>query len=112
MIPQFICFAILSGGAAGVEESPSEDHNMQTIMLDGSMYDDSKGVHLALKQMLGLPAYYGLNADALNDCLGEMTESVNLWIFDPGKDEAAVAISRVAAVIRDNGGEVKELQAL
>ena len=82
---------------------------MQTIMLDGSMYTNPKDVHLALKRMLHLPAYYGLNADALNDCLGDKTETVNLWILNPGKYETATAIQRIAAVIRDNGGIVKEL---
>ena len=82
---------------------------MHTIMLDGSLYADPKNVHLALKRILHLPAYYGLNADALNDCIGDKTETVNLWILNPGEDETAVAIHRIAAVIRDNGGSVKEL---
>ena len=82
---------------------------MQTIMLDGVRYTVPKDVHLALKRMLNLPAYYGLNADALNDCLGDRTETVNLWILNPGDDETANAIRRIAAVIRDNGGIVKEL---
>ena len=42
---------------------------MQTIMIDGSRYDSPRELHLALKQMLSLPSYYGMNADALNDCL-------------------------------------------
>ena len=39
---------------------------MQTIMLDGSLYPTARDLHLALKQMLSLPDYYGMNADALN----------------------------------------------
>ena len=78
---------------------------MQTIMIDGSMYPTPREMHLALKKMLRLPEYYGLNADALNDCLGEKTEKVSLWILG----ETAEAVSRVSMVIRDNGGEVKEL---
>ena len=82
---------------------------MQTIMIDGSMYQTPREMHLALQQMLRLPEYYGLNADALNDCLGEKTEKVRLWILNPGSGETAEAVSRVSMVIRDNGGEVKEL---
>ena len=82
---------------------------MQTIMIDGSLYTTSREVHLALKKMLSLPDYYGLNADALNDCLGEMTERVDLWILDPGSEEVASAVSLISEVIRDNGGSVKEL---
>ena len=89
--------------------SAPEVQNMQTIMIDGSMYASSQEMHLALKKMLSLPDYYGLNADALNDCLGEKTERVNLWILNPGADEVAVSLSRVARVIEDNGGTVKEL---
>ena len=82
---------------------------MRTIMIDGSLYTTSRELHLALKKMLSLPDYYGLNADALNDCLGEKTETVNLWILHPGEGETAEAITRVSRVIRDNGGTVKEL---
>ena len=82
---------------------------MQTIMLDGSIYANEREMHLALKSMLSLPEYYGLNADALNDCLAEKKEPVNLWIFDRGFGEVSVAVSRVSSVILDNGGTVKEL---
>ena len=82
---------------------------MQTIMIDGSRYTTAREMHLALKKMLSLPEYYGLNADALNDCLGEKSEKVSLWILDPGKDEVAAAVRTVSEVIRDNGGAVKEL---
>ena len=82
---------------------------MHTIMIDGSVYDTPRDMHLALKRMLSLPDYYGLNADALNDCLGDMTESVNLWILDSGKGDVASSLSAVSRVIRDNGGTVKEL---
>lgn len=82
---------------------------MKTIMLDGSRYSTAKELHLALKRMLSLPDYYGLNADALNDCLSEYSEKVNLWIADPGSGETAEALRIVCIVIKDNGGEVKEL---
>lgn len=82
---------------------------MQTIWLDGSLYASRRDLHLALKRLLSLPDYYGLNADALNDCLSERPETVNLWIADPGRDDVAAAIDAVCAVIGDNGGTVKEL---
>ena len=82
---------------------------MQTIMLDGSLYPTARDLHLALKQMLSLPDYYGMNADALKDCLSGRTEKVNLWIADPGIGETADALRIVRAVIEDNGGQIKEL---
>ena len=82
---------------------------MKTIMLDGSLYPTAKALHTALKRMLSLPDWYGMNADALNDCLSERSEKVNLWISDPGSGETAEALRVVRAVVEDNGGEVKEL---
>jgi len=82
---------------------------MKTIMLDGSGYASPRDLHLALKHMLSLPDYYGMNADALNDCLSDRAEKVNLWIADPGSGETAEALRAVCAVIEDNGGEIKQL---
>ncbi len=82
---------------------------MQTIMIDGTRYASSLELHLALKRMLSLPDYYGMNADALNDCLSERIFPVNLWIFDPGTGEVAAALKTISMVISDNGGTVKEL---
>lgn len=82
---------------------------MQTIMLDGSCYASARDLHLALKRLLSLPDYYGLNADALNDCLSERRSPVNLWIAAPGEGEVADALKLVCTVVADNGGIVKEL---
>lgn len=82
---------------------------MQTIMIDGSRYMTARELHLALKKMLSLPEWYGLNADALNDCLSERLSPVNLWILDSGTGEVAAALSVISAVISDNGGSVKEM---
>ena len=79
------------------------------IVLDGTRMTDRAALHAELKRAMALPDYYGGNLDALNDCLGEKTEKVSLWILDPGKDEVAAAVRTVSEVIRDNGGAVKEL---
>ena len=82
---------------------------MHTIMINGSSYSDPRELHHALKRMLGLPDWYGLNADALNDCLSERRSPVNLWILDSGTGDVAAALSLVRTVIAENGGTVKEL---
>ena len=82
---------------------------MQTIMIDGSRYSTPRELHLALKRMLSLPEWYGLNADALNDCLSERLSPVNLWILDSGTGDVAAALSVIRMVIADNGGNVKEM---
>ena len=82
---------------------------MQTIYLDASSYSTPRDLHAALKSMLSLPDYYGMNADALNDCISELPESVHLWIACPGEGDAAETLEKVRRVIEGNGGEVKEL---
>ncbi len=82
---------------------------MQTILLDASRYATPRDLHRALKSMLSLPDYYGMNADALHDCLSERKEPVRLWIASPGEGEVARSLSAVRAVVEDLGGAVKEI---
>ena len=51
---------------------------MRTVLLDGSRYSCPEEVYAALAAMLSLPSYFGMNADALNDCLGEFPVPVSL----------------------------------
>ena len=82
---------------------------MQTIYLDASSYSTPRDLHAALRSMLSLPDYYGMNADALNDCLSERREPVRLWIASRGNEDVARAVELVCTVVEDNGGTVKEL---
>lgn len=82
---------------------------MQTIYLDAASYSAPRDLHAALKAMLSLPDYYGMNADALNDCLSERREPVRLWIASRGEGEVARTVDLICAVVEDNGGSVKEL---
>ena len=82
---------------------------MQTIFLDASRYTTSRELHTALKQILSLPEYYGMNADALNDCLSERRDPVHLWIASSGEGEVARSVSAVRAVVENLGGTVKDL---
>ena len=79
---------------------------MHTIFLSGADYQTPRELHGALKRLLGLPDYYGHNADALYDCLSERRETVNLVVTGLGNEEVAGAIRKCAAVISDLGGSV------
>ena len=82
---------------------------MTTLFLDGSAYSSPRALHAAIRNMLSLPDYYGMNADALYDCLSERREPVNLWIASPGEGDVARSLSAVCAVVEDLGGTVRNL---
>ena len=82
---------------------------MQTVLIDASRYRTPLELHTALKAMLSLPEWYGMNADALYDCLSERREQVHLWIGSAGSDEVFRSLSAVCAVVKDLGGMVKEI---
>jgi len=82
---------------------------MTTLYIDASRYTAPRDLHAALKAMLHLPDYYGMNPDALHDCLAERRDPVHLWIASPGEGETALAVAAVSDVVRDLGGTVKEI---
>lgn len=82
---------------------------MQTLCLDASRYPTSRSLHAALKSLLSLPDYYGMNADALNDCLSERSEPIRLWIASRGEGEVAREVDIICQVVENTGGTVKEL---
>ena len=60
-----------------------------TLFLDGDLYATAQDLHLALKRMLALPDYYGMNGDALYDCLSERREPVSVYIATRGMMKSA-----------------------
>ena len=82
---------------------------MTTLYLDASRYAAPRELHAALKAMLSLPGWYGMNADALHDCLAERREPVHLWIASSGEGEVARSLAAVCAVVKDLDGSVKEI---
>lgn len=82
---------------------------MQTICLFGSDYRSSRDLHHALQLLLSLPSYYGMNADALNDCLSELSACPALWFRAEGAEpDVESALRLIARVFADNGAQVKE----
>ena len=82
---------------------------MHTLYLWGSDYAAPDDLHRALRRLLHLPPSYGMNADALYDCLTGRQEPVHLHIFDPGQGDTAKALRVCAAVFADAGGTVTGL---
>ena len=82
---------------------------MTTLLLDASRYHTPRELHAALRAMLSLPDWYGMNADALHDCLAERREPVHLWIASSGEGEVARSLAAVCAAVEDLGGSVKKI---
>jgi len=82
---------------------------MNTICLFGSDYASREEVHQALKRLLSLPDYYGMNADALADCLSERAVCPALWFRAEGPQEVQETLRLVARVFQDQDGQVKEM---
>jgi len=53
--------------------------------LDGNQMQTAHEAHIYLKQALELPDYYGMNADALFDCLTETGRETLLFLNDAEK---------------------------
>lgn len=86
-----------------------EVYPMTTLWIDADRYKTARELHAALKMLLGLPDYYGMNADALHDCLSERSEPVRLWIASPGEGEVSRSLAGICAVVEDLGGEIVEI---
>ena len=53
---------------------------MKTIELDFTMVSLRYEMHLEVKKALGFPEYYGMNLDALHDCLTDIREDTEIKI--------------------------------
>ncbi len=80
-----------------------------TIYLDGRDYADKRAIHAALKLLLELPEYYGMNADALHDCLTERPDPVRVCVRAAGESPAADTLDLIRRVVEDAGGEWVDL---
>ncbi len=82
---------------------------METILIEPGRYADRQALHEALSRMLALPAHYGMNADALHDCLAERSEPVNVWVLGHAEGDTAKAFAACLQVFEDLGGQIKQL---
>lgn len=82
---------------------------MQYIYLDAKDYQTAEDVRGALKRLLNLPDYYGMNADALHDCLGERAEQPVLCLRRGGNEAVESTLDKVCRVLEDLDGQVREL---
>ena len=80
---------------------------MQTIFIDGRDYATAAELHDAIAMMLDFLEHYGRNADALNDCLGELGHPVRVIVTHMGEGEVAAKLEICLRVFEDNGGQFR-----
>lgn len=55
---------------------------MMERILDGRLCVDRTQTHLVFKELLDLPEYYGMNLDALYDCISTMHCTLHVMYWD------------------------------
>ncbi len=82
----------LGGFGFSVKKAPAP--KVAELVMDAKLLTEKKDIHAYIKKTLGFPDYYGMNLDALYDCLNEMpADSYSLTIKNPqyiSKDMAAI----------------------
>ena len=63
---------------------------IQVYELDGKQLHTPAEAHPYLAQTLSFPLYYGNNADALHDCLRELTTETMLFVTSADKVDASI----------------------
>ena len=79
-----------------------------TGFLDGREVCSGAAFHSLIAQILGFPAHYGRNLDALYDCLTELPDGTELVIchFDALRENLGeVCAGRILRVLSDAAGE-------
>jgi len=76
---------------------------MRKIELDVRHIQTVKALHVYLRYMLELPAYYGCNLDALADVLGEENEQMRIVLIGPAMQgsELEAYLPRLKKVFED-----------
>ena len=87
---------------------------MRRVTLDFSGIALRYELHLALKKAFGFPEYYGMNLDALHDCLTDITDETEIEIRNA--EELAESLGSYGAaaihVIEDSAEENKHIEIL
>lgn len=80
---------------------------MKTIIIDGNEIISMSEIHDLFVEELDFPEWYGKNLDALYDCLGDMTEEVEI-IFEnvPELEEnLGISFKKLCRLLEDVSSE-------
>ena len=74
---------------------------MKTIIIDGNEIISMNNIHRIFAEELCYPEWYGRNLDALYDCLGDVTEEVEI-VFentDELEENLGISFKKLCAVL-------------
>ena len=76
---------------------------MKTIIIDGNEIISMSEIHEVFAEELDFPDWYGKNLDALYDCLGDVTEEVEIIFENIAELEENLGISfqRLCRLLED-----------
>ncbi len=85
---------------------------MKKVTIDLTNIHTPRAAHVYIGFMLGFPAHYGRNLDALYDMLGEISEPTQLIIRRPADlpQEMAAYFPRLAIMLHDAQAENEYLE--
>lgn len=76
---------------------------MKTVAIDGNEIINMMDIHRIFAEELEFPEWYGMNLDALFDCLCDMTEEVEIVIENKTElsENLGVSFEKLCAVLDD-----------
>lgn len=85
---------------------PTSTHTWKTVYIEGSHIKDEESFHREFSFKFGFPDYYGMNFDALYDCLSSLDEPGVSKHWKLGKNEEIVIQIRDAISCIDAGAAI------
>lgn len=80
---------------------------MNNITISGSEIYSIADIHESLADALNFPEYYGVNLDALHDCLGDICEETSITITESDilYDRLGISFEKFMRVLNDTAEE-------
>ncbi len=80
---------------------------MKNIIINGSEIIGIADIHELLAEALDFPEYYGMNLDALHDCLGDISEETSITITESEilTNRLGVSFEKLMRVLNDTALE-------
>lgn len=80
---------------------------MNNVTIKGSEIFSTADIHELLFDALGFPEYYGMNLDALHDCLGDISEETSITITEIEilYDRLGISFEKLMRVLNDTAEE-------